>query len=451
MKEMTSLNFKQRRTAKDREFPYGRAAEKRAAAITFEETIEQARQLKEFLGVDWKYLPGKFPQPFENYTAGWNAPASVLKDADETGKLLFLNIDLEDNGCTRACPHCYTMEGQIDADRGRHLPATKSKLKTLPTYNDRKQLPKERLVEQIAEATSLGLRSVRILGRGEPTESPYLLDFVDAMDSLGVQTLIFTRGHVIGNDMHTELVYGGRGIATGVDLAKYLFDKNASIILGYSALDDVVHDGMVGIDGHAAEAREGLKRLITLGYHESHPTRVGIEAPVCKLNVREMKVAYALFQSLGISPVFNSYMVTGRTDENLFTRFTPALEERLDSHAQITHSMEALGITADIGAYQGTKACHDVEHGLYIPSTGEVRPCPGYQSRESIKGDIATESIVNIWQKSRPGREQHVCEPKVAHGFPLNYVKLAEKMLGKDREHYAQVHDRIIDGLGLKE
>ncbi|MEX0966756.1 MAG: hypothetical protein WD077_05925 [Bacteroidia bacterium] len=424
---------------------YGKEAEKSSKKIRLENTIAKALQLKATLGSVWKYIPGQFPSDFQNYTKGWNSPDKDNQRNSDNAQMFYINLDLEDSGCTRKCSHCFTMAGQIDIERGR---IRENRVQPLT----RKILNKVRLIEQIKIAQEeLGLRSVRLLGRGEPTESSYLLEFTEKMAELGVVTVLFTRGHVVGNDIHARRVYRGYGIENGFQLAERLFAQNVSVIHGYSALNDTVHDGMTGIEGHSKESTLGLQRFVETGFLNHHPTRLGIEAPIAKINMIEFPVSYVFFQCIGISPIFNSYMVTGRADQSFFDKHTPSFEERLDLHAKIVYFMRQMGIKGQVGPYLGTKECHDVEHGLYIPSSGDVRPCTGYESIESIQGDLNVEDIRDVWAHSRIKGRQHICPPKLNHGFPLDYVSQLEDMLSKRSHLYDQEYQQIISGLGLQQ
>lgn len=422
---------------------YGVQASREATRINLNETIKAALELKMYLGVDWKYMPGTFNDDFRNYLSGWNDSDDIYKKSKDDHELLYLNLDLQDNGCTRRCSHCFTMAGQIDIDRGRAKSSECGPKK-------RKAISKDRLIEQIAKAKDkLGLKAVRILGRGEPTESSYLLEFTEIMNDLGLQTVIFTRGHVMGNDPHTEIVFGKFGIKKGIQLVERLYELNASIVLGYSALNDIIHNGMIGIENHSNYCRKGLKHFIDAGFINSNPTRLAIEAPIAKLNMNEMPVSYILFQCLGISPIYNTYMVTGRADQSYFDSNTPSLQERLLLHSEIIYYMESLGIKGGIGPYLGTKECHDVSNGLYIPSSGDIRPCTGYESSESIKGDLNIEDIDIIWERSKIKGLQSLCPPKINHGFSLNYEDLLNECLDKNRTKFKSRYDEIIMGLGF--
>ena len=426
------------------EFVYGEAAHKRAETITFEDHIQSALKLKDYLGIDWKFR-GNFPSDFQNYVAGWNIPDSEL----ENKTLRFLNLDLAGaTGCSRRCAHCYTMEGKIDELRGI------GKAQKL----SHKELKLDNLLEVISSARDLGLKSVRVMGRGEPMECRDLVPFVAEMDNLGLTTVIFTRGHVLGDDHRAKSIYGSYGLNTGLDIANYLFRHRASLIVGYSSLDDTIHDGMVGISGHAVRVQEGIKTAIQAGFLDrtTGATRLAIQTAVTKLNLTELPIGYTLWQRLGASPVYNSLMVTGRSDEEFFHKATSGFEERVDIHAQIVYSMIAMGIVSDkditkvVGAYMGTKKCHDIEQGLYLTSAGIVFPCPVVDSPQTALGDVNQEGLKKIWEiNPYKSREQHICEPKRLHGFPNNFADLVAESIELNKERYQKVHEEIHRRLGV--
>ena len=422
---------------------YGIEAKMESEKLNLYKIIKSALKLKQDLDISWKYKSDSFSSNFENYVKGWNASDEIYRQSKSNHKLLYLNIDLEDNGCTRRCSHCFTMAGQIDNERGRSKSSN-----SFPKI--RKKLSRTRLINQIALAKEkLGLESVRILGRGEPTESPYLIEFIEQMASLDIVTVIFTRGHVAGNDTHTKKVFNRYGINSGRHLVKKLNELNASIILGYSALNDSIHDGMNGVYNHSKYSREGLKRFLQTGYRNSNPTRIGIETPIAKINISEIPVSYILFQCLGISPIFNTYMVTGRADQKFFESNTPAFMERLKLHTEVVFYMRQLGIKDKIGAYLGTKECHDISNGLYIPSSGDIRPCTGFESKQSIKGDLNNEDIIQIWERSKIEGEQSLCPPKINHGFPLNYEEQLEECIKVNSDYFYQKYKLIVSALNI--
>lgn len=122
-------------------------------------------------------------------------------------------------------------------------------------------------------------------------------------------------------------------------------------------------------------------------------------------------------------------MDTGKSANGAFTPYAPTNKERAIFHAKMFGMQEALGIEKEIGAYVGTKSCNDIEFGMYVPSTGLVRPCPGYENNSSIKGDLNNESIVDIWESNNT-KKQQICNPKAGTVFA--------KIEGMSFEQYVQ-------------
>ncbi len=200
---------------------------KELSQLTLDDIVAQAKAIKEDLGIDWVHgIP--FPTGFQNYVRGWNETDEAIKEAEENHRLLYLNMDFGD-GCSLRCPHCFTMEGAIDA-RGRN------------------QMEFNRVKESILDAKELGLRHVRILGRGEPTQwiakpgargdmrpnpDEDLIDFISFLHTHDITPLVFTRGHVLGDEDRIHQTFGGaHGVNSSDDLVRLLTDNGVSIFLG---------------------------------------------------------------------------------------------------------------------------------------------------------------------------------------------------------------------------
>jgi FixJ family two-component response regulator len=411
------------------------------------DVIEAANRLRQEVGAEWRHsLP--FPDNFENYVNGWNATEEELRDAGKNGKLLYLNMDFGD-GCILNCPHCFTKEGAID-ERGR----------TPLEYG--------RLKEQLLEAKKLGLKAIRILGRGEPTqwisgrkeygpqEGTDLIDFITFLRRNDIVPLIFTRGQVLGDDKQIERFYGGRhGVRTGDDLAKLLRDLDASVFLGFSSLFPEVNNEMVGRgerQDYDRVARNAMKLLIKNGFNTNNPTRMAVEAPITNLNIQDMLVRFVFFQMLNISPCSNVYMVTGRAMTYRLGELTdPGQEGFLEMYAAITHFMRRMGIKGRIGSYAGTKECHDVQYGMYLTLNGDIYPCPGYEGINSFVGSLRTHSITDIWKNNPYARHpQSVCPPKIGSHFPPDFERSVEQKMAESSAKYDDLFETIRKGLGIE-
>ena len=414
---------------------------------SLKEVIDAANRLKNEIGAQWLHtLP--FPNDFENYIKGWNATDAELQDASENGRLLYLNMDFGD-GCTLSCPHCFTKEGAID-ERGRE-PLRFGLLK-----------------EQLQEAKRLGLKAVRILGRGEPTQwitgrrngppekGADLIDFIKFLREIDVIPLIFTRGQVLGDDKLVSLIYGGaHGVKNGDDLARLLKELDVSVFLGFSSLFPEINNEMVGRgeqQNYDPVCRNAMRLLIKHGFNTNSPTRMAVEAPITNLNISDMLVRYVFFQMLNISPCSNVYMVTGRAMTYRLGEMTdPGQDAFVDMYAAITRFMQLMGIKGKIGSYAGTKECHDVQNGMYLTLNGDLYPCPGYEGIHNYVGSLAKHSISDIWRNNPYGKHaQSICPPKIGTHFPPDFERVIENKISESAAKYDACFEEICKGLGIK-
>jgi MoaA/NifB/PqqE/SkfB family radical SAM enzyme len=414
----------------------------RQNSLALDKVILAALRLKNEASAPWRHqIP--LPSDFENYVDGWNASDAVLRDANEHGRLLYINLDLG-SGCTLNCPHCFTMDGEIDS-RGRD------------------SMPYNLLKERILEAKELGLVAVRILGRGEPTEwvatnrsietGGDFLDFIEFLSQHQIVPVVFTRGQVIGNDADALRFYKStRRISSGLDLLNLLHRTRCSVFLGFSSIFSDINNEMVG-RGQQADydtwCRTAFKRCIQMGFNTPNPTRLAVESPITTLNIVEMPVRYVLFQLLNISPCSNVYMATGRMRALGLERISdPDQHAFVAVYAAITHFARRLGITGRIGPYPGTKECHDVSNGLYLTLNGDVYPCPGYESIQTILGSARDHTIKSIWQNNPLGRHpQSICPPKTGIHFPPSFGRTVEEELRNRRSEFDEMFQRICEGL----
>jgi MoaA/NifB/PqqE/SkfB family radical SAM enzyme/DNA-binding response OmpR family regulator len=424
---------------------------KNHAELTEDDHIRQALDFKKSVGGKWLYKP-PFPDTFQNYSLGWNETDEVIKSASENNLLLYLNIDFGD-GCTLRCPHCFTQEGAIDK-RGRD------------------PLPYTKLKESILEAKELGLKCVRILGRGEPTQwiandknrsgfqpskGEDIIDFIKFLHANEITPLIFTRGQILGNNELISRFYGGNhNVYSSKDLFKLINNCGVSLFVGVSSIFPEVNNEMVGrpqtsLYSYDHACRNTLEHAITFGFNKSKPTRLAVEMPIANLNIREMPVRYILFQCLGINPCTNVYMVTGRAMTYGLGDITdPPQEQFIDYYSMVTYFARNMGISLNIGAYAGIKECHDVSFGMYLTLNGDLYPCPGYEGVHNIIGSLRTHSLKTIWKNNLyAGNRQSVCPPKISSHFPPDFELSVEKEIVRNKNRYQETYEHIIAGLGV--
>jgi hypothetical protein len=113
-------------------------------------------------------------------------------NSDGTPKLLTMDVDFGDV-CSLKCPECFRRDDKVDI------------------ITKENQLSEKEIIEYIKQAKTLGLQSVKILGRGEPFQNPNFLGFLQAMTDLDIGVGIFTKGMVLGWDKWAKNIIHNMG------------------------------------------------------------------------------------------------------------------------------------------------------------------------------------------------------------------------------------------------
>src|SRR3989344_5527754 len=149
----------------------------------------------------------KFPNYFINDLDGWSLSREEAESSK--GKLIHLDIDYG-NACSLECPMCFRKNGALD------------NYKTFLDFN--------KLTKSISEAKKIGLKSVRILGAGEPFENKGILEFLYWLYSEGLKPVVFTQGHILDEN-----------------LAEKLKETNTSIMIRYDSFDEEIVELSTGV------------------------------------------------------------------------------------------------------------------------------------------------------------------------------------------------------------
>lgn len=361
---------------------------------------------------------GKFPKNFVNNVNGWSFSKEIIEK--NKGKLLTLDIDFG-NVCTLNCPHCFRRDNKVDF----------GKTKTM-NYKD--------TIKLIEDAKKLGLRTVKFLGAGEPFESKRFLEFLRELKKLRVIPLIFTKGHVIGDDNLVKKYYSQYGISTGKQLIRELKKVNASILLGCNSFDPKLQDKMVGgIKGYTLKRNKALELLVRAGFNKTNPTRLCLAInPITKANYDDIFEIYKWARIRNLSTIICPTMVSGRcAKEKNWKKITPSQKKLIDLYTKIYKYNITKGIQTlkqieeeGISAYAGTNVCNQVSCGMYVTLTGIVLRCPGDDI--TTFGNIWKNSLKKIWVNSenfkRAGTYNCGCPPKMGKSFPTGFF---DKVLSK--------------------
>lgn len=358
-----------------------------------------------------------FPAGYINDVAGWGNFDMLTLGANR-GKLLCLDID-RGVTCSNNCPGCFRHGNQVDE-------------------SGRKPLTEQQLRGAILEAKTMGLRTVKFLGAGEPMEDPGFLDFLAFLHSTDITPAIFSKGHVIGNDALARRIYGMSGEA----LAARLFELNASILLGLNSFNADVQDAMCGRSGYTEERNRALEILADAGFNSTFPTRLSLGAnPVTPANVAEASDIYTFARQRNIYAVTCPTMVSGLAGCDKWREITPSRETMVDLYVKIyrwniEHGLQTVEQLRQegISAYAGSHPCNQVATGMYLTLNGTVIRCPG--DDVTVFGHYPEQSIAEIWEpcenrlRGLSGCFNCGCPPKEGKSFPHGFFREVAHTLG---------------------
>ncbi len=360
----------------------------------------------------------KFPDNYINDINGWSFDKQTIYD--NKGKLLTLDIDFG-SYCSLNCPLCFRKKNSID--------------------NNGKEIGIDNLKSIIVEGKNLGLRSVKFLGKGEPFENDGFLELLWFLNELDIIPLIFTKGHVIGNDDLVERYFHKYDINTGELLVKELKRLNVSIMLGFNSFDKSIQTKMVGGDNSYIKHRnKALKILVNEGFNSTNPTKLALAInPITKWNIKEAFNIYRWGRIRNMYCIVTPTMISGRAKDKTWHNINPKESELIELYIKIYKFNVEKNIQTKnqilqegVSSYAGGHPCNQVSCGLYVTLNGCVLSCPG--SEFNIEGDIHKNSLTDIWDNSnnnklRSGIFNTNCIAKDGKSIPLNLYNEIYKRL----------------------
>lgn len=363
---------------------------------------------------------GRLP-PGVNDVNGWAFRQPEVEEAAKGNRLLTLDIDMDGKGtCSLKCGHCFR--------RGSG-------------FSKEKRMGREELFVHLAEAKALGLRSVKLIGPGEPLEEADLLNFIRRLKGMGITVLIFTKGHVLGNDALCRSIHGMDGRALAAELRKL----DVSMLLGTTSFVPELEDSTVGRFGYHAERNEAILRLMDAGFADFKPgeaTRLAfVCTPVSPKNIEEVFDLYVWARERNIQPVIAPTMIA-RLSRSKLSKIVPEQEALLRLYARILVWAVEHGVMSredlekyGVPAYAGGAWCNQVAVGMYLMGDGTVLECPGGYH---VLGSLKEQRLTEIWNRRKnrqhAGQFNNGCPPKEGKSFPARFF---EDVLDRVREFFA--------------
>ena len=347
-----------------------------------------------------------FDKNFKNGINGWYFPNEVIDKAYRNSGILMLDMEFGTK-CSLDCHYCFRTNDVRDRLRPTPIAVTD-----------------EEVIDTVDQAKEMGAESIHFVGKGEPLEEKKFLLIVHHIVREGMIPLIFTAGHVLGDDRLAMDIHG----KTGIDIVKDLYKSKASIILKINSLNHKIQNEVVrrptirykdgrSYDFNYTKFRDiALERLMKAGFNraEHNPTRLGMATVMLKSNYHELFHYYRYFRCLNIYPIINTVVPCGRTkDMTEVASISPTKEEKLKLWKQIYSFNIENGIKYEgISSYIGGHICSQLGYAMYINVFGEVFDCPS-STRRSI-GNIKVngadgERLSELWKKSTYRRRYHNC------------------------------------------
>ncbi len=269
---------------------------------------------------------------------GYMYGAKEAHEARNSNRLLAIRLETN-KSCNLRCRYCYARSGD-DSVKVTDL----SILKHI-----------------ISEARELGIKSVVVIGGGEPTLYPKFRELVAYIDSLGIIPMVFSNTVLM-----TE------------ELAEFLYKHNASVMGKLDSLKPEVQDYIAGREGAFKDIKNGLEILIRAGFSkpaEPGKLRLGVSFVSNKMNLEEIEDIWHFCRQNNIFPNMEILTPTGRANDEL--------EDKLLTAGEIKeYKLRLLEIDRKYYGYDWlpytpitASGCLQHLYSLYINIEGDVRPC----------------------------------------------------------------------------
>lgn len=341
------------------------------------------------------------PDGYINDVQYWgNIPRNEIykKLPDGTPAMQMMDIDFG-NKCSLRCPHCFRRDPRNDVLKN--------------------PLSNEEIIDYIKQGKELGLKSVKILGRGEPFQNPDFLDFLCTMTDMDIGVGIFTKGTVLGSDNMAATYNKKHGIKTAKELVDAVKELKTAIYLNFMSFDENISTRMVGnIPEYVQKRNNALSNLVDAGFNDfipGTPTRLAlICAPYTPETINEVYGIYKFAHERNMYMVACPTTVSGKgLDEFKRQQETVDYKKYLQKTIDVYSDIYAYAITQNIinmddfeldgpHIYPGAHPCNQTRSGFYLQLSGQVVWCPGRVDDETkITTNIREyPTLKDCWLKS---------------------------------------------------
>jgi MoaA/NifB/PqqE/SkfB family radical SAM enzyme len=288
-----------------------------------------------------------------------------ISEAIDKNRLLSLSLKLP-VGCNLRCRYCYSQRS-------------------------RRALGYGRFVRIMAQAAEMGLRSLSIIGEGEPfmyrdtRTGKDIYALIRDANSLGLNVVVFTNNTLI-DERAAEVLYG----------------LDVTIVCKLNSLNPRIQDRLAGVKGAAGRILQGLRCLEQAGFTKK-PSRLSIHTVICRSNYAEIPAMWGEFRRRNIIPYFQVLVPPRNQNEKYFKGLRVSPEKLRDLFYRLLAIDEKLGFTWDPDRTYPIAAlgCSIVKTGCCVGSDGKVLMC-GYLA-ETL-GDVRRRCLSDIVSSAKVRR-----------------------------------------------
>lgn len=325
------------------------------------------------------------------------------------------------NICNHACIFCYGYD-TISAQ-----------------YNENAFAPMDMIVGAIREAAQLGLRSVSLVGTGEPTLHPKFVETVRGIKAAGVDVGLFTNGSLIDEDK-----------------VQAITDTHTFLRLSCSAADREEHNRI----HHAGRRVNDFDRIVAsirslLKRRDGRPfPTIGVQFIVIHHNWQSLLRACRFWKDVGvdyyaIKPAYKNLNVPEHEENKaplekvieLMKEAKQLEDEKFTVYAKYGQFGKVLGAK---GQYRGYDKCHGQAFTTFLDPDGKLYVCGNMHGKEefSIGNVMESGSFEAVWNGERRKqllRDLDVSKCPIACRMdPLN--RIVEDLINPD----PQIHPNFL-------
>jgi MoaA/NifB/PqqE/SkfB family radical SAM enzyme len=321
---------------------------------------------------------------------GWDFKPSDYAKAWEQGTLLTAQIE-NTNICNCDCEYCF--RGGNPPDNGIRFG---------------NEISREQLTDAIDEMANLGVKTINIIGAGEPLMDTGLEGLLAHISSLGITPVLATNGSRITPE-----------------LVRAFEQYQTSVILKLNSLNPELQNRLVRRSWFAEKRDYGLRLLLEAGFNqpgENYRTRLGINSIVFQENKGEILDILRFCRNRNIMPVMSTFIPAGRTKDR--TDQEVSMSEFIEI-AKKARRMDAeeFGIRYNrLLPYLGGVPCTQCgKSSIYLTISGDIFDCPG---QLHSYGNIRDTTITEAFNKNRTINDnpQFSCPPRLDYWSRTNQL-----------------------------